>query len=207
MSDEIVDAVDTEETNVDEAEVEAPVDGAEALGDPGKKALDTMKAQRKAANDRAKVAEAERDALKAQLEGREAEHAAEQEKQRTKDEALAAANKRILGAELKAAAKGKLADPTDASLYINLDDFDVSDEGDVDSDALSTAIDELLARKPHLAAGAPRRFDGGADQGAGGTATKVRQLTDADLESMTPAQINDARKKGLLNKLLGVPTP
>jgi len=204
MSDEIVDVVDTEIV-VDEAPAEgsdAPIEGAEALGDAGKKALDAMKAQRKAALDEAKAAKAERDALKAQLEGRDAEYAAEQEKQRVKDEALAAANKRILSAELRAAAKGKLADPTDAALYIDLNEFEVSDEGEVDSDALASAIDDLIARKSHLAADS-RRFDGAADQGAKGS-PRVSQLTETNLESMSTAEINQARREGRLNKILGI---
>jgi len=203
MSEEIVDApVDTENTVDAPAEVEAPIEGAEALGDPGKKALDTMKAERKAATDRAKAAEAERDALKAQLEGREAEHAAAQEKQRARDEALAVANKRILSAELRAAAKGKLADPSDAALYINLDEFEVSEDGEVDSDALASAIDDLLARKSHLAADS-RRFDGAADQGAKGE-PRQSQLSATDLETMSAAEINQARRDGRLNKVLGI---
>jgi hypothetical protein len=204
MSEEIVDSVGTELV-VDEAPVEAvdaPVEGEEALGDPGKKALDAMKAQRKAALDEAKAAKAERDALKAQLEGRDQEYAAEQERQRVKDEALAAANKRILSAELRAAAKGKLADPTDAALYINLDEFEVSDDGEVDSDALASAIDDLIARKSHLAADT-RRFDGAADQGAKGT-QRLTQLSATDLDSMSPAEINTARREGRLNKVLGI---
>ena len=203
MSEEIVDAVGTELV-VDEAPVEvadAPVEGEEALGDPGKKALDAMKAQRKAALDEAKAAKAERDALKAQLEGRDQEYAAEQEKQRVKDEALAAANKRILSAELRAAAKGKLADPTDAALYIDLNEFEVSDDGEVDSDALASAIDDLLARKSHLAADS-RRFDGAADQGAQGQ-QRLTQLSAADLQNMTPAEVNQARRDGRLDTLLG----
>ena len=203
MSEEIVDApVDTENTVDAPVEVEAPIEGAEALGDPGKKALDTMKAERKAATDRAKAAEAERDALKAQLEGREAEHAAAQEKQRARDEALAVANKRILSAELRAAAKGKLADPSDAALYINLDEFEVSEDGEVDSDALASAIDDLLARKSHLAADG-RRFDGAADQGAKGE-PRQSQLSATDLETMSAAEINQARRDGRLNKVLGI---
>ena len=203
MSEEIVDApVDTENTVDAPVEVEAPIEGAEALGDPGKKALDTMKAERKAATDRAKAAEAERDALRAQLEGREAEHAAAQEKQRARDEALAVANKRILSAELRAAAKGKLADPSDAALYINLDEFEVSEDGEVDSDALASAIDDLLARKSHLAADS-RRFDGAADQGAKGE-PRQSQLSATDLETMSAAEINQARRDGRLNKVLGI---
>ena len=203
MSEEIVDAVDTEPI-VDDAPAgdEAPIEGAEALGDAGKKALDAMKAQRKAAESRAREAEARAAELEAKLQGREAEHAAEQEKQRVKDEALAGANRRILSAELRAAAKGKLADPTDAGLYINLDEFEVSDDGDVDTDALRGAIEDLLARKPHLAAD-NRRFDGGADQGAGGQ-QRLTQLSQADLDNMTAAEVNQARREGRLDRVLGI---
>ena len=201
MSDEIVDAVDTELVEAP-AEAEAPIQGEEALGDPGKKALDAMKAERKAANDRAKAAEDRAAAAEAKLQGREAEHAAEQEKQRAKDEALAAANKRILAAQLKLEAKGKLADVSDALLNINLDEFDVSDEGDVDTDALSAAIDDLLARKPHLAADR-RRFDGAADQGAQ-VPQRLTQLSAADLENMTAVEVNQARREGRLDRALGI---
>ena len=201
MSDEIVDAVDTELVEAP-VEAEAPIEGAEALGDPGKKALDAMKAERKAANDRAKAAEARVAELAAKLEGREAEHAAEQERQRAKDEALAGANKRILAAQLKLEAKGKLADVSDALLNINLDEFDVSEEGDVDTDALSAAIDDLLARKPHLAADR-RRFDGAADQGAQ-VPQRLTQLSAADLENMTAAEVNQARREGRLDRALGI---
>ena len=179
-------------------------EGADKLGDAGKKALDAMKAQRKAALDAEKAAKAELEALRAQIAGKEAEHAAEVEKQKARDEALSAANRRILSAELRAAAKGKLADPSDAGLYIDLDSFEVSDDGEVDTDALSSAIDELLSRKPHLAA-TGRRFSGDADGGARAGDPQKRQLTERDLESMTPAQINAARKNGQLNKLMGRP--
>jgi hypothetical protein len=138
----------------------------------------------------------------AQVAGKEAEYAAEQEKQRVKDEALSAANRRILSAELRAAAKGKLADPTDASLYIDLSEFDVSDTGEVDADALTSAIDDLIARKPHLAA-TGRRFNGDGDGGATRGEPRLRQLTATELESMTPAQVNEARRNGQLDKVLG----
>ena len=95
MSEETVDAVDTG-TAVEDAteQAEAPVEGAEALGDAGKKALDTMKAERNAERVRARDAEARIAELTAKLEGREAEYTAEVEKRKTKDEA-------ILRAELK----------------------------------------------------------------------------------------------------------
>ena len=195
MSDEIVDVVDSEVT-VD-VEADAPVEGEEALGDPGKKALDTMKAERKAALDRAKAAEAKAAELAAKLEGREAEYTAEVEKRRVKDEA-------ILRAELCGAAKGKLADPSDAALYINLSDFEVSDSGDVDTDALDAAIADLVSRKPHLAATPGRRFDGDADAGARAVSGAPKQLRREDLKSMTPSQIEAAYEAGQLNEMQGI---
>ena len=195
MSDEIVDAVDTE--TVDETvEVDAPVEGEEALGDPGKKALDAMKAERKAAVDRAKAAEARAAELEAKLEGREAEYAAEVEKRKTQNEA-------ILRAELKAAAKGKLADPSDAGLFINLSDFEVSESGDVDADALNAAIDDLIARKPHLGASVARRFDGDADAGPKGNGKPGQITSREELSRMTPEQIVEAEANGRLEELLG----
>jgi hypothetical protein len=179
------------------------IEGQEALGDPGKKALDTMKGERNAARDEAKALKARLDALEAQAAGREAEHAAEIEKQRVKDEALSAANQRILRSELKAAATGKLADPADAALFVNLAEFTVSDDGDVDSGALDAAISDLLTRKPHLAA-KQGRFDGSADQGGTRTTGDPAQITLEQLKSMTPEQIVAADEAGQLKGVLGV---
>jgi hypothetical protein len=67
---------------------------------------------------------------------------------------------------------------------------------------LREAIDDLLARKPHLAAD-NRLFSGAADQGAKGT-SGPSQLRETDLESMSVAEINQARRDGRLNKLLGI---
>lgn len=197
MSDEIVnvESVDAENTSV-EVEVDAPVAGEEALGDAGKKALDAMKAERKAANDRAKAAELKLAELQAKLDGREAEYTAEIEKRKVKDEA-------ILRAELKAAAKGKLADPSDASLFINLGDFEVSETGDVDADALNTAIDDLISRKPHLAAGKQRRFEGDADAGQKADRKGAQITSREELHRMTPEQIVEAEAAGRLDGLLG----
>ena len=191
-----VDPVDID-TTIEPAEVvDEPIEGEEALGDPGKKALNAMKEQRKAAEIRAREAEAERDALKAKLEGREAEYAAEVEKNKTRNEA-------ILRAELKAAAKGKLADPADAALFIDLKGFEVDGNGDVDTDALNAAIDDLIARKAHLAAAPQRRFDGDADAGPKG-GPKGGQITSREeLNRMTPEQVVEAEAAGRLDTLLG----
>jgi hypothetical protein len=178
-------------------------EGADALGDAGKQALDRMKAERKAARDRARELEQERDALKAQIEGRESEHKAEQEAQRVRDDALAAASRRVLRSEIKAKAGGRLNDPADALMYLDLDQFEADEQGDFDGDAIAAALDDLLIKKPYLAAQGGRRFQGGAD---GGTrnGTRPTQLSQQDLAGMKPEQIATAKAEGRLNDLLGV---
>lgn len=73
-------------------------------------------------------------------------------------EALTPLQQRLHG--LLVAATGRLADPTD----LPFDAAHLDDEA-----ALTTALDELLARKPHLAT---RRVAGDVGQGAGTPKTK-----------------------------------
>ena len=68
--------------------------------------------------------------------------------QAVKDEALAAANQRILKAEVRAAASGKLTDPADALRYLDLSKFTVTADGGVDTQAIADSIGELLEQKP-----------------------------------------------------------
>lgn len=207
-STETQDEVQATET---EAQETTSAEGESALGDAGKQALDRMKAERAAARAEAKAAKEALEALQAQLALKD-KSAEEQELEKAKAEARAeatsAANKRILRSELKALATGKLADPADAHLYINLDDFTVDENGDVDSDALNEAITDLLDKKPHLAAAKQTRFDGDADQGAKGKTSGPSQLTQADLDRMKAAGDDDgiaqARAEGRFNKLLGI---
>lgn len=127
-------------------------EGQEALGDAGKKALDIMKAERKTARDEAAAEKARADALQAKLDGKEAEHAAAQEKAATEAAALAKANERILKSEVKAAAKGVLADPQDAYKFLDLTTFEVDADGNVDEAAIAAELTKLIAAKPYLAA-------------------------------------------------------
>lgn len=181
-------------------------DGAEELGDKGKQALDRMKAERTAARNEARDAKRELADFKAAeaLKGKPAdEQALETAKAEVRAEANKKANDRILRADLRAAATGKLADPTDAALYLNLDDFTVTDDGETDSDALNDAITDLLARKPHLSAAKQTRFDGTADQGAKGKESKAAQLSAEDIKGWPAAQIVEAQNAGRLDKMLG----
>lgn len=190
-------------------ETDAP-EGAESLGDAGKKALDAMKAKWKAAESTAKETERKLAELQAKIDGKEAEHQASIEAQRIKDEALAAANERIVGAELRAAAKGKVADDVlqDLSFFIKPSDFEVGDDGSVDTDAIGRAVDDLIKNKPSLAAQG-KRFQGSADGGARKDATTVGQLTEADVKRLSSEgrheEIVKAREEGRLRDYLASP--
>jgi hypothetical protein len=182
-------------------EPETQVDG---LGDAGKKAIDAMKSERNEARAAQKQAMAELEALRAAAEGREKEHQEQLERQKLKDEAIAQANQRVLKAEVRAAAAGKLADPVDALKFIDFSSFEVTEDGTVDAAGIADAIDVLLKDKPYLSAQGGKRFEGEADGGPRNVGGQLRQLTQSDLDRMSPQEINDARKAGQLNQLLGV---
>lgn len=175
-------------------------EGEAALGDAGKKALDAMKAARNEAKAEAKRIADELAALKAQVEGKQAEFEAEKKAREAESAALTKANERILKAEIRAAAAGKLNDPKDALSFIDLSAFEVGADGEVDGDAVAAAIDDLIKTKPYLAAQG-KRFEGDAD---GGTRKESgpRQLTRDDLSRMSPQEIDAAREKGELRDLL-----
>lgn len=160
--------------------------GEAALGDPGKKALDRMKAERNAA--RRELRE-----LKAKYEPESKEEAAAQTK----------FAQRILRSEIKAAAAGKLADPADAYRFLDLEQFEVGEDGEVDEDEIASAIADLVEKKPYLAATQGSRRKGSADGGVRKDHAPS-QLTRSDLERMTPQQILEADAQGRLNKLKGV---
>lgn len=148
-----------------------------------KKALAAERAARKAAD-----AEAAR--LKAEIAAKD-KSAEEIELDRARDEArrevTAKANERVLKAELRAQATGQLADPADALAFIDLTQFEVDDDGQVDGDALNEAITDLLKRKPHLAAPkGPERPSGSGDGGAGAPPKPAENL-DEQIAAATKA--------------------
>ena len=141
----------------------------------------------------------------AALQGKEAEYEAARKEQAVKDEALAAANQRILKAEVRAAASGKLTDPADALRYLDLSKFTVTADGGVDSQAIANSIGELLEQKPYL--GKAEQAPSGANiTPPSGTRDGDRhqgQLTRDDLKTMSPAEIVKAQQDGRLKDLLG----
>jgi hypothetical protein len=99
-------------------------------------------------------------------------------------EALATANGRLLRAEVRLAAAGKLADPEDAVRFLDLDEFKVDDDGNVDTRAVAAAVDALIDKKPYLAASATRPT-GNADQG-----TRRGAPPAPDMDSLLRAAVN-----------------
>lgn len=172
------------ETPADQPPAEPPAAETEGLGDKGKKALDAMKADRKKAQDEAKQLRDDLSALQAKVEGKEAEHAASQAAQKVKDEALEAANGRILRSAIKTEAKGVLADPTDAYKFLDVDSFEVDANGDVDEAAIAKAIADLIETRPYLAAQGGKKFQGGAD---GGVRNESSKSVDAQIAEATQA--------------------
>lgn len=94
-------------------------------------------------------------------------------------EANAKVAERIIRTEVKAAAKGLIADPNDALAFIDLSQFDVSADGSVDETDITDAINGLLEKKPYLAAQV-KRFQDSADGGSRNDSAK-REPTLNDL--------------------------
>lgn len=140
----------------------------EGLGEAGLRALRAERARADAAERARLAAEAERDELRTKNQTAE-EKAIEAAKKAGRDEATLEANRRIARSEIKAAAGGKLQDAEDAASFLgDIDRFIV--KGEVDSKAITSAIDELVKAKPYLAAAGNKARPlpgGGATQSSG----------------------------------------
>ncbi|MFG2400765.1 hypothetical protein [Streptomyces lydicus] len=134
----------------DEPEDDPEPDGADQLGDAGKKALDKLRAELKAERTRHKREAAAAQRRIQEFEDRdksELDKATSKAEQATK--AAERATKRAVLAEVKAAAGAQFADPEDASAFLDLSAY-TSDDGEIDTEAIASDLDALLERKPHL---------------------------------------------------------
>lgn len=177
--------------------------GADQLGDAGKKALDAMKAKWRSERDARKALADELAKLKAPKDADQPDP--EQIRKQAREEAAAEMLRDRALDKVEAKAAKLFADPEDARALLASQVDDFIDGGSIDTDAIQDALNELLEKKPHLAATAGKRFAGSADGGAR-KGSKPGQLTREDLKKMTPAQIVQARSEGRLNDLLGVST-
>lgn len=202
MPDEDVETTDSEATEETAVDVESTADAEPETTDYKSK----WEAQRKVNRDMERKFQ-ELTAKHRDAESKIAEFGKTQEqieKDRAQREveqaALAKANDRILRSEIKAVAAGKLADPTDAALYLDLSKFEVGDDGGVDTEAIEDAISDLLTRKPHLAAKAPKF--GTVNQSAKVPA-QPGQLSLAEYEALSREDRRKAREAGRVRDLLG----
>lgn len=164
----------SEETNETPEDVVEVVESEEVseLGDPGKRALDAERNARRTAEKAAKAAQAELEKLR-EASLSETERAINQARKESREETQRELNVRLVKAEAKAVATGRLADPEDITRYIDLSQFEVDDDGNVDVKALNKEIDVLLKSKPYLAA---QRVGGDVDSGARGKAATANDM-------------------------------
>lgn len=158
-------------------------DGAAALSDPGKQALDRMKAARKAAEDRAKTAEAELEKLRTATLS-ETERAIAEAKAAGASEATAKADARVRRAEIRTALTAAGVNPKLLDIVAKADEFGeltVTDDGGVEG--LKDAVSAFKKANPDLfgVAATP-----GADLGA--TGSSGRGLTHDQIRGFTPAE-------------------
>ena len=203
---EPVDPIESDDA-VDPVDDDTDPDGTESLGDPGKKALDTMKGRLKAEREKRRTLEAQLAERDKPADGTQPDQ--EALVRQAEVQAMARVNERLVKAEVKAAAAGKLADPADAHRFLDLTQFEVDDDGNVDADEVAEAIDELLQSKPYLAAqgGSTKpRFQGTADSGAR-KGTRPTQLSESDVKRLAAAgnhaEIVKAQAEGRLDDYLG----
>lgn len=148
-------------------------DDAAALGDPGKRALDAMKAERNAAKERAAAAEAELERLKAASLS-DSEKAIAAARKEAETQAATKYQGRIRITEAKAALIAAGAKPSLVDLAVRADEFTtlkVTEEGEVEG--LAEAVAAFKKARPDVFGatnGTPAPGAGSADQGprAGG---------------------------------------
>lgn len=133
-------------------------DGADALGDAGKQALDRMKAERNAASSRAKALEKELASLK-QAQMSEAEKQVAEAEARGRSAAASDFGKRLARTQFDAIAGRRNPDfDTNSALeFVDLGRF-VGEDGEPDAKAIKAAVERLVPAPPS----GPPSFDGGA---------------------------------------------
>lgn len=126
-----------------------PVDppGTDALGDPGKRALDTMKA--KVQSEKAKRIAAEQRIAELTAPKPGDELTPEQLKESIRAEVAAEFKLPLLKSSIRAAA-GQFHDPADAVLNLDLTQFEADGNNEFDAEEISDALTKLLEKKPWL---------------------------------------------------------
>ncbi|MEU2797435.1 hypothetical protein [Streptomyces sp. NPDC007117] len=137
------------------------------LGEGGKKALQAERDARAAAEARVKELEAKLTRKPKDTGAKPGDNGdgkgdagakpvdTEALKKELREELTTESNARIVRAEVKAAAAGKLADPADAPRYIDVAKIKVGEDGEPDAKQIKKAIEDLLKERPYLAGKQP----------------------------------------------------
>lgn len=137
----------------------------------------------------------------AKLQGREAEYQKAEELAKIQQQAIATANQRVLKSEIRAAAASVLENPSDATIFLDLSQFTVSDDGETNSEEINNALGALVKERPYLA---KRQQNTGvvSTPPSGARTQTVQQLTREQLNGMTPSEIAKADAEGRLRNIL-----
>lgn len=217
----------TPEEEAEAARLKAEQDAAAAgagdeaeLGEKGLKALNAEKERRRTALEGKRTAEAALAAAQAELATLKAGQTGEGDDEAKRkaaidaavktatDEATRNANRRILRADVLAAATGKLRNPKDALAFGDLDSIELRADGTADPSDIDDLITEVLRERSYLGVDGNGRTPSAAEvdagpRGDGAGNGKPRQVTEAELKTMTPEQIVKAQTEGRLADLLG----
>ena len=135
----------------------------EPLGPQGRRALDAWKARAKEAESADKAHAAQVALLEARIKDfdkspeEQALAAARREGESTATATVTASAATALARQaLITEAKGRLADPSDVTAFLDASDIKVGDGFAVDTAAITALVDDLLTRKPHLGIPAPK---------------------------------------------------
>lgn len=177
---------------------EEPTD--EPLGQPGVQALQREKERRR--NAERELRELKKQAAEAPKPDTDLDPEAlrKQIEQEVRAEIEESSSLELKQALVTAAAAGRLENPADAALFLDLNDLDLVDRK-LNSDDVKDALDALLTERPYLAAqSGPRAMP--APHGVRKGPSEPPQLTKRDLQNMSPQEIQAAREKGQLDNLL-----
>lgn len=188
------------DTTTEDTPPDTPAQGSEPT--PTKPETD-WSAEAKKWEKRAKENKAAADKLATLEEANKTETERLNERASAAEKRAADAVTRIVKAEVKALAGSRLKDPGDAVRLLDLDQFEVDEDGNVDEAIVKAALDELIESKPYLALDAStsrRRPAGDIDQGVRGKPSADGRITTREqLNALTPKQIVEAKNKGLID--------
>lgn len=202
MDEETTEMVETEETVVAESVDEVEQVETDEVDDPAAGLKSALQKERQARRDLEKrLKEFEREVAARDLTPDE--RVIEEARREAAAEATQAANGRIVRTEFRSLAKERGLDPNTASRLADLDGVEVDDDGNVDADSLTAALDAVVAEHPTLV---PARFQGTADQGARGRDSGPKQMTQAEFDRIKHdyRAVKKAKDEGRLNSLLGI---